>query len=425
MENLDLNLTDYIQYIIEKDVLKADMYDYVLKNGQSNIVKLNYILKDINKILFFRHYKFLEEQEGHIKNMINWKQKRGYDLPIKKQWTLEEHLEYIKSNPSFQSCNEKQKNNRIKWIEEHHRDITIDKEKLAGYDWEYHSVRILRECVCEEIDRLNQQSGIRLKQSEQYINSTELLSKNLTDFLEEVKQDLKNLKYNLKLADLSVITYRDIICFLQRISNNFEDENLMIVYDDICRWEFAISNDEDKLPYVTKQIKQAIELKIYDNTYLRTSEALKADKNYIDTDFEGKEFKRLYFCEKLPMYLAKSYEAYSDAKTDFTPFSDTETPQQIQLPEILLTWLQETKCTNGKTYIESAIEKPLKWLQNKQLLREMLTHDKIKGTLSIAEIERQTPNLFIDEHNRSLSLANNKPVPSTDSDNLKKNLATL
>jgi hypothetical protein len=69
--------------------------------------------------------------------------------------------------------------------------------------------------------------------------------------------------------------------------------------------------------------------------------------------------------------------------------------------------------------------KPLKWLKNKQLLRELLTHDKIKCTLSIAEIERQTPNLFIDEHNRPLSLANNKPVPSTDSDILKKILATL
>jgi hypothetical protein len=149
------------------------------------------------------------------------------------------------------------------------------------------------------------------------METTQLLKLNLTDFLDEIKQDLKNLKYNLKLADLQVISNIDIQNFLQRISNNFENDNLMIVYDDISRWEFHVVGKDSVEPYIIKQIKQAIELKIYDNMYSKTSEALKANKNYIDKDFEGNELQRLYLCEKLPMYLAKSYQGYSDAIDDY------------------------------------------------------------------------------------------------------------
>jgi len=99
--------------------------------------------------------------------------------------------------------------------------------------------------------------------------------------------------------------------------------------------------------------------------------------------------------------------------------------QQIQLSENVLNFLQTTKCTNGKTYIENATEKPYKWLQNKQIARELLTHDKIKGSLTNADVERQTPNTFIDENNNPLTLAKNKKTPNSDSDNLSNYLATL
>jgi hypothetical protein len=67
----------------------------------------------------------------------------------------------------------------------------------------------------------------------------------------------------------------------------------------------------------------------------------------------------------------------------------------------------------------------LQWNKNKQLLRELLTHNKIKGTLSVAEIERQTPSHFIDRKGNKLYLAKNKPVGSVDSDTIIKILATL
>ena len=94
-------------------------------------------------------------------------------------------------------------------------------------------------------------------------------------------------------------------------------------------------------------------------------------------------------------------------------------PQQITIQENVLDWLQE------KGFIENTTAKPLKWLKSKQLARELLTHDKIKVNLTIAEVERQTPNIFIDENNNPLTLAKNKAIPSIDSDNLSKFLATL
>ena len=94
--------------------------------------------------------------------------------------------------------------------------------------------------------------------------------------------------------------------------------------------------------------------------------------------------------------------------------------QQITIPDNVLNWLQE----NG--FIENATAKPLKWLKTKQTARELLTHDKIKGNLTIADVERQTPNLFVYyKDGKPLTLAKDKPVPSLDSDNLRNFLATL
>ena len=105
--------------------------------------------------------------------------------------------------------------------------------------------------------------------------------------------------------------------------------------------------------------------------------------------------------------------------------TDKNAPQLIHLSDEVLKWLSETKCTNGKTYIENATDKPLKWLQNKQLARELLTHQNIKGGLKVADIERITPTLFVDEKGNPLNLAKSKPTLSKDSDNLSNFLATL
>jgi len=96
----------------------------------------------------------------------------------------------------------------------------------------------------------------------------------------------------------------------------------------------------------------------------------------------------------------------------------TNNTQQIQLSQDVLRWLQE------KGFIESAATKPFRWLKTKQLARELLTHPKIKGNLKVAEVERQTPTIFI-YHGKLLKLAKDKPIPSSDSDKLSNYLSTL
>ena len=91
---------------------------------------------------------------------------------------------------------------------------------------------------------------------------------------------------------------------------------------------------------------------------------------------------------------------------------------QLTIPENVLNWLQETKCScreikrNNKPFIEDANVKPLKWMQNKQILRELLTHNKIRGKLKDAEIVNQTPSLFVDINNNPIRLSKDKHNPN-------------
>lgn len=71
---------------------------------------------------------------------------------------------------------------------------------------------------------------------------------------------------------------------------------------------------------------------------------------------------------------------------------------------------------------------PIKWIKNKQLLRELLCGIIPFTNLKIADIERRCPDLFTDEKEIPIKLSKNKKVPSLDSDNLKsilKRIATL
>ena len=49
---------------------------------------------------------------------------------------------------------------------------------------------------------------------------------------------------------------------------------------------------------------------------------------------------------------------------------------KIHIPENVLKCLQNTICSNGKSFIEDADSKPLKWLQNKQNARVLFSRAK-------------------------------------------------
>ena len=116
---------------------------------------------------------------------------------------------------------------------------------------------------------------------------------------------------------------------------------------------------------------------------------------------------------------------YNEIMKVFVDNTEKDDIRRIIIPANIFNWLQETKCNNGKGFIENSTVRPMKWLQNKQLARELLTHNKIKGTLTDADVERQTPSLFTYKDGNPLILAKNKVVLNSDSDRLAKILATL
>ena len=85
---------------------------------------------------------------------------------------------------------------------------------------------------------------------------------------------------------------------------------------------------------------------------------------------------------------------------------DTKEPQKIQLPEVLITWLNETICDNNKPYIEKYGNK-WKFLQNKQIARRLFTHEYVRGEMGINEAIEKYQSLFIDKYNNPLKIGNN------------------
>lgn len=73
--------------------------------------------------------------------------------------------------------------------------------------------------------------------------------------------------------------------------------------------------------------------------------------------------------------------------------------------------------------------KKIKWSKNKQLLREMLellfTTLLKNKSLRKVDLKKLTPHCFLDKDEYPIKLANPKGISSVDSDNLKKNVATI
>jgi hypothetical protein len=147
---------------------------------------------------------------------------------------------------------------------------------------------------------------------------------------------------------------------------------------------------------------------------------LDKDGNISQSVFDTKITLSWYEVEEIEQELLKAKQEILPTPTD----SSLQQPL-INLPDKVLTFLAETKCENGQTFIDKVKPNPLKWLQNKQLARELLTHEKIKGTLKTSTVEKQAINIFVDKDNMPLRLAKNKRIASNDSDKLSEFLATL
>ena len=108
--------------------------------------------------------------------------------------------------------------------------------------------------------------------------------------------------------------------------------------------------------------------------------------------------------------------------------STFENTNKIIIPIEVLKWLSETisKNGNGKAFIEKCNGK-LKWLQNKQNARVLLTHKAIKGNLSKNKAIEQAPTLFIyGDNDEPLKLGtNDKRQENANTDDLRNYLNGL
>ena len=171
------------------------------------------------------------------------------------------------------------------------------------------------------------------------------------------------------------------------------------------------------------EIKRFYETATEEQTNSLKDEILNSIDKY--RDFKKHTMGLLYI--SLPCDLEKVLE-YLYNLYDKTGLGWLEERPRLIIPDSALNWLQETRCRNGKTYIEDATAKPLKWLQNKQLARDLLTHPKIKGSLTNAYIERLLKSIPIFIYRKGKQLTLSKPKTTTytgDHDRLMKFLATL
>jgi len=165
-------------------------------------------------------------------------------------------------------------------------------------------------------------------------------------------------------------------------------------------------------------------------------------------DLNDKDKKRLasYIKDKIPFLIPKNENKVTQELNDllfcmvkgyvdsfFKTLGDegtNEHQQKITIHDDVLKWLQETICSNRKPFIEKATGNTIEWnwLQNKELARLLLTHIKIKGSLTDADVERQAPTLFFyPKEKNALQLAKpkKKQITSIDYDTLSDYLATL
>lgn len=92
---------------------------------------------------------------------------------------------------------------------------------------------------------------------------------------------------------------------------------------------------------------------------------------------------------------------------------EEKTLKPFFLPQSILNELQK------EGFIIDANERPITWLKNKQLLRELLMHKNIKKeSFKNVDVQKATPYYFINRKNNPIKLANNKPEPSEDSDKI-------
>jgi len=161
-------LGTYIDYLIRgnercsdeviENVCEADLYNFVLEYGKSNIEKLDYMLKDVDRALFDGFDNCVWNSPYRYPCDENGVEVEAEKIEPEKLYPIEEHLEYIKKHPYFQACDEVEQKDLIEHISESHEDLIINKQSVFfSYNFCYKYVQQFRGIIFNEIERLKQQ----------------------------------------------------------------------------------------------------------------------------------------------------------------------------------------------------------------------------------------------------------------------------
>ena len=165
-----MDLERYINYLIGN---RSTIPDFTLRKDALEIVKpkteepetedsklvgLNVMLKYVDKVLFDGHKEaFLKSrhEEGFIISLDRGVERNA----IEHQYTLDEHLEFVKDFQYFKECNEEVQAEIIKNIQEWHNCHRFNKEALKSFYFsKYGNVLLFYGVIDDEIERLEQQS---------------------------------------------------------------------------------------------------------------------------------------------------------------------------------------------------------------------------------------------------------------------------
>jgi len=154
-------------------------------------------------------------------------------------------------------------------------------------------------------------------------STTELFKLNLTDFLEEVKQDFLSKKYEGRLVVGDQILRAELENYLSRITNNFDDVDLFV--DGIYIWEYLELYDsiEVKSSYYTGDLPMIAKLytilleKIESKFYNDTFEHLEEDSSYnswiINQINPEYSYEGTYSCKFIDEHKFKGYKRAVEA----------------------------------------------------------------------------------------------------------------
>jgi len=155
---VELPVLSYLDCLIRDEIREeSSMYNYVLNNGQSNIVKLNYMLKDVDRFLFDRFCESVYTSLSQHPVDENGNEIDREEIKLQDRFTIKEHIEFIKNHSYYKTCDKSEQDDLLKYVRGCHKDLIIEKKSVFfHYKFGCKYVLLFRDIIFKELERLRQ-----------------------------------------------------------------------------------------------------------------------------------------------------------------------------------------------------------------------------------------------------------------------------